>query len=271
MNVNYTKEELKNFIASGEEETAFNELIKIAKSQNEDLQDLIFLTSNKFRKLKHRQMIGNITSEQASVTLSEINHNLLEIINALQLDDFSEIENSTSKTIDTTYDSKTGDKPKTPQPTTKIGKSRSLYLIAGAIVLSILVFIFVNPLQWLSFSTSHSDQLEWWAGAWQQEVEATMNSVNVGTIRFETKDDEILGTADNEHPLNSSTSKTILHDMELSADGYTLSGKWKHQDSEDHSGTFEFQLSEDKKSFTGQYVMEGDSENTFFWNGTRPD
>ncbi len=85
METNDLRKQLRELIASGEEEEALEKLLALADAQGEEIHELILHSSNRYQKLHRNLLIGNISREEASVAMAKITQSLLDIVDEIEV------------------------------------------------------------------------------------------------------------------------------------------------------------------------------------------
>jgi len=84
MMTNDLRKHLRELIASGEEAEALEKLLELGDAQGEELHELILHSSNRYQNLQRKLLIGNISQEEAGVTMAKITQSLLDIVDEIE-------------------------------------------------------------------------------------------------------------------------------------------------------------------------------------------
>ncbi len=253
MTPDFTKDDLTGWIASGKENEAMDALLKIAKYQSREIQSLIFLTSNKYRKLRQQLALGSISRDNAGVLSSEINQNLLNIIDQIRLEEITEKEVQKQLAREK--------RKQTAWPL--------LLSLAGILVLVLVMLFMQDRLGHEETVQMPENQLVQWRGNWEQVVEIGPGKEVGGPLTFEVHEQEIKGIAQPTYA-NGVMTKNRLYNIVFTQNGKVLKGKWKYEEVlNGPEGNFEFTLSKDQQSFTGTYYSVDNPNAIFKWSGRR--
>jgi len=263
MNITDLKDELKQLIAQGNNELALEKLMSIAKSQRSDIANMIYSLSAGYTEYQSDLNFGILSEEKTKEFRNELNYRLLNIV-----DDLEEVSSSDN----TKEESKEPVEKTTPTKnkideniTTTLPKRNVLKWMVPlfGIVLFGFAFKFFQP----------STNPEIWLGVWNHEldIDGSPDQITKGFTKFQQEETELIGDGILKYP-NNSTMEVILSNIQTH--GNTMKGNWswpvKHLPKKNpQKGTFEFLLSEDKKSFTGTYNRIYEKEKTHKWVGTK--
>ncbi len=253
----FSKDDLTKWIASGREQEAIEAILKVAKYQDRDLQSQIFLTSNRYRKLRKSISLGSISRENASITSSEINQSLLDIIDQIRVEEITEKE--------------------VKKQLAREKRKKSLWPLvlsaAGLLVMVIAIMLIQGRLGTPQISTPTPEPpkhyLQQWAGDWKQTVEIDEEQQIGGKLTFTVDQNEIEGMA---YPTyaNGSSTQNRLFNIVFSENGRKLKGKWKYEEVlNGPEGTFEFTLDQGQQSFSGTYHSAEAPQAIFQWTGEK--
>lgn len=82
-----TKQNLKNLIAKGKSEKAIDQLLELSPRLDKDLREEIFIQSARFKTYQREKRQGSSSKEELHVTLLQITHALIGIIEELPEED----------------------------------------------------------------------------------------------------------------------------------------------------------------------------------------
>ncbi len=278
MNTNDFRELLKKYIASGEEDFAVEEMLKVAAAQSEELEDRIYLISNKYKKLKTDIETGSITRENANVFNAQINRILLNIIDEIeyvppeqlaQLERQIQEDKQEENTLVSPHESHD-----TAAPTPGLRKRKLTAMIPLVVVglLLILLSLFV-------FTDFFSSSERHWIGTWQHEIDDEGVPIG-GTVTFEMIDDTLSGTATFEYPVRGTAEVDMYHiNSTENSKGRKITGSWQSDltpigtGGKPFGGTFEFELGPDNRTFEGEgkESFQIGNSSIFSWQGKRID
>ncbi|GJM31009.1 MAG: hypothetical protein DHS20C18_00100 [Saprospiraceae bacterium] len=254
MTPDFTKDDLVGWIASGKENQVMEALLTIAKYQQKDVQSLIFLTSNKYRKLRQNMSLGSISRENSSIISAEINQNLLEIIDQVRLEEITEKE--VKKQI------RREKRQKSLWP---------LVMSAGFLLAMVVAILFIQGRLGLNKTPAPENYLNSWAGTWEQNVEIGPDTHVDGIVTFEIQENEVVGMSESKFP-NGIAVKNRLYNIVFSKNGKVLKGKWKYEEVLNVTeGNFEVTLGKDKNNFSGTYFGMDNPDEAYKWTGKRKD
>ena len=229
MKQHISKSELTQLIASGHEQKAFNKIIELAEFQNQENQQLIYLLSNRYKKLQKELLIGNISSENAAVRSADINYDLLSLIDQIS---FTEKEKPIAQNIP---------KIKNDIPTKK------LTLLSEMIKPTLVVFALLASFFFLKnqFNTIEStEHQKSWVGEWTQTKVNDEGALTPGLLFFFQEGNQWKGRSTNQL-LNGGESTDSLFNIHFLEDGKKLTGNWINSDEKyfpELKGTFTFCL-----------------------------
>ncbi len=266
-----SKAELKRLIAAGQEKEALSKLMELAEIQSKEIQPLIFILSNRYKKLQKELLIGNVSSESAAVRSADINFDLLNLIDNVSFITFKEDPVQLKQVRNDILEP-------TSSILTTFSKTTYLAKIISFVVFTLIIFgslfYFRNQL----FSTETTSYQEFWLGEWQQTRGADGNISLSGITKFYQEGNEWKGISNSK--LNTGNYfNDILFNIRLSEDGRIIKGNWKNTNSEfvnssELKGTFTFELNtNNKKSFKGKYSFgeqnPTNNKKELIWNGIK--
>jgi hypothetical protein len=258
MNDPTTKERLKNLIAKSKEDKLIKELLLLAKHQPSDVADQIFSLSAAYNKYTEEISFGTLRGENERVTSNDLSRRMLMVINLLEEEVVEETHPETHTSpapLTNSTDTTTGSSP---------SKDKRLLGISALILLLFgLIFWLTKP----NFSDSVSPNIEAWLGTWSQEIEASGELINSGTITFEAVDGSLKGKSEMRHN-NGSFTEMGLFNITFDENQNSIQGSWRSEELE-ADGSFKFSLQQNQSSFKGFYTIHPDLEKSFFWNGKR--
>ena len=258
-----SKSDLTQLIASGHEKEALNKIIALAEFQNQETQQLIYLLSNRYKKLQKKLQIGNISAENAAVRSADINYELLNLIEQIS---FTVKEKPISKSI--------------PEPkhdiSTKVSTSLAQMIkpILFGLALLASFFFFKNKI----FTSETASNQKSWLGLWEHTRIIDQGEETFGSLHFYSEGDQWIGKSDN---ANGSTDS--LYDIHFLEEGKKLMGNWINSDFEksiepdaefELRGTFTFELDANGKNlFKGKYTNSYPKSSPKYvelnWNGKK--
>jgi len=256
MTHNITKSKLIKLIASGHEQKALNQLIELAEFQNQETQQLIYLLSNRYKKLQKRLLIGNISSENASIRSADINYDLLNLIDQIS---FSKKE-------------KSGDQNTSTKGSTSLPEMIKPILLVLALLASF--FFFKDQI----FIPEIASNQKSWLGVWNAEKMDYEKDYIPGKLEFYLEGNQWIGKY---NKVNGSTDS--LFNISFLEDGKKLIGNWKNSDYDtsleldaefELKGNFIFEIDvDDKNTFNGtysnSYPKNSNKASNFDWNGKK--
>ncbi len=259
-----TKAELKGLIAAGQEKEALGKIMELAEIQSKEIQQYIFILSNRYKKLQKELLIGNVSSENAAVRSADINFDLLNLIDKITFITKKENPVQLKQIRNDVFEPKS--------------KTTSFYKFISFAVLTLIIlsslFYFRNQL----FSSQAIDYQEFWKGQWQHSREAGENIILSGVTNFYQEGKEWKGRSNSKLNTGDYLNDSLFN-FRFSEDGKIIKGNWININNDlvtstELKGTFTFELNtEDKKSFKGKYSLREQNptknEKDFVWNGIK--
>lgn len=266
-----SKAELKRLIAVGQEKEALSKLMELAEIQSKEIQQLIFILSNRYKKLQKELLIGNVSSESAAVRSADINFDLLNLIDNVSFITFKETPVELNEVRNDILEPSSNILPQPPKPT-----SFTKYIPYGvlAIILFGSIFYFRNQI----FGNPVTNYHKFWNGEWEHSRGAGEDIILPGITSFVLEENELKGNSNSKLNTGDFLNDSLFN-FRFSEDGKIVKGNWMNINndlvsSSELKGTFTFELNaKDNKSFTGKYSMSkqnpSGTEKEFVWNGVK--